>query len=610
MIIGIDVGGTHTDGVLLQNGQVMATTKVLTERTELTGSLLKALDQLLAKQNVAQIQRIVFSTTLTTNLITQKKYPPTGLVVMPGPGVCPANLAIGSANWLLSGSIDHRGRQVANLNQSEVQNMLDELQHSGIKDLAVVSKFSSRNPVLEEDIFAEIRAKVPAVDNIQLGYQVAPGLNFPRRVQTCFLNTAVQREYSNFFHAVQAAVRARGVTARLFLLKADGGTMPLADGLRFGVETVKSGPAAGIMGFLAFSGRGREQQTTLLLDIGGTTTDIALLANGVPLFEPEGVQIGGYLTAVRGLLSRSIALGGDSAVVMENGKPVLLSERRGPAITFGGTQPTLTDALVILGKFTGNQPEKVREFFPTWHGTSASEDVEADSAAPQTTQIIGGISPQPGQVRVARAILNQFLNQVREVYENLLREINSQPVYTIHELLQGTTVRPETMLVVGGPAPALLQELSRELGLPASLPDYHHVTNALGAAVARPTMAHALYADTAQKFYTLTGLKGKQPIKGRFSVNDARHLLLSHLEQQVNAMGDSTDSGTEESAHWEVTHEESFNIVRGFSTQGQIFKLEAQVKPGIEWVIDATSPLAPSADSCSPTTEGGATDER
>lgn len=641
MIIGIDVGGTHTDGVLLDGGRVCRTSKVPTHRDALDRSVLAALDGLVSPETAGLVRRIVFSTTLTTNLISQEKYPPTGLILLPGPGLSVGHLQTAARNWVLSGSVDHRGRKVADLNAGELAALTGELDRSGIRDLAIVGKFSTRNPQLEEAVEEYIREHLPAVDNIQLGHRLGTGLNFPRRVQTTWLNTAVFREYANFLTNVRKAVEERGLAANLFLLKADGGTMPLEEGLHFGVETIKSGPAASIMGFLALGSR--EDRTALLLDIGGSTTDVALMTGGVPLFEPEGVQVGEYLTSVRGLFCHSLPFGGDSPIAVENGRVALLPQRRGPAMIFGGKDPTLTDALAVLGRVEGEHRGTAgkglgRLAHNLWGGAakqktggeSSGENeglsqhagvTNVSAGKPHTVPERNAGSPHchdapgcsgngdqchddPVQDRddnaishgpalccdnalpqridetilyMARSAVQFYCSQLHDAVTALLEEINGRPVYTIHELLEGIRLEPEVLMVVGGPAGALLPSLEEKLGLEAVLPPYHFVANALGAAVARPTLQYSLYADTVQKFYTLTGTGSKQRISGRFSLADARQILLRHTRQSATRI-EGFHGGAE---LVELTREESFHVVRGFSTQGQIMKLEARIKPGI-----------------------------
>lgn len=565
MIIGIDVGGTHTDGVLLHDGCVQKTVKVVTRRDALAESILAALDGLLSGEVADQIRRIVFSTTLTTNLIAQASYPPVGLALIPGPGLPVDGLLIGAQNWVLSGSVDHRGRLVAGLHEMELRTMASDLRDTGIRHLAIVGKFSTRNPQLEEAVEHDIREHVPQIEQIQLGHRIATSLNFPRRVRTTWLNTAVYEEYTRFLTQVQTAVQERGLhRAHLFLLKADGGTMPLEEGLRLGVETIKSGPAASIMGFLALAQE--EKRTSLLLDIGGSTTDLALMTDGVPLLEPEGVQVGDDLTSVRGLLSRSLPYGGDSPLVVQDGQVLLSPKRRGAAILFGGTEPTLTDALAVLGFVQSAYTAKVRDTFQ-----GLGRNLLTSSSA----------HPEDVAEYIAQCAIQYFCTQVHEGVTTLVQEINQRPVYTIHELLTDGQLQPEVMMVVGGPAEALLSALTKELELEPVLPAYHFVANALGAAMARPTFRQMLYADTAQKFYTLTGLPGKQRMTGRFSLADARHILLEHTRTLAKGIADI--QSVQEQV--ELTHEECFHIVRGFSTEGQIIKLEARIKPGIiNWI--------------------------
>lgn len=555
MIIGIDVGGTHTDGILIKAGEIVKISKVPTRHSDLTESILKVLDQLLAAQPKNKLKRLVFSTTLTTNLIAQKKHPPTGLVLIPGPGLNSDWLKIADHNWILSGSIDHRGRRVANLELAELTPVIEEIKRSELTDLAVVSKFSPRNPELEAEVSSKLQEDLsPRSLNIQVGNQVAPVLNFPRRVQTTWLNTAVYREYKNFLHHVQNAIVERNIQAALFLLKADGGTMPLVTGVNFGVETIKSGPAASIMGILALTPRTTEP--TLVLDVGGTTTDLALMVLGAPIFEPEGVLVDDYQTSVRGLLSRSLPFGGDSLVTLSHQNELRLTPKSlGPAAAFGGDQPTLTDALVILGHYAeGDQQRAIKSFVSTLETT----DLEK-------------IRSQ------ANFIIEQFYQHVVKAIDQLLQELNQRPIYTIHELLKNQEIKPQNIIMIGGPAKAILPGLAKRLSLTPILPAYYTVANALGAALARPTVRTTLYADTAEKFYILSDTIGKQQITDNFTVETAKKIIWEHTQSLLQKNPNQTWDKTQ----FEIIYEESFPIIRNSSRRGEIFRLEAQLRPGV-----------------------------
>ncbi len=299
------------------------------------------------------------------------------------------------------------------------------------------------------------------------------------------------------------------------------------------------------MGFLALSND--EQRTALLLDVGGTTTDIAFMTKGVPLFEEKGVQIEKYLTSIRGLLNRSIPYGGDSCIEIDTAGNVIITPRRvGSAVAFGGEKATLTDALVVLGLMKKGDTKRASQ---------ALRDLNKDI----DIQLI------------AKKIVDQFYQIVHKTVNELLTELNTKPVYTIRELLSDNQLKPEVIMMIGGPAEALLHGLADKLELIPIMPLYHQVANALGAAVARPTLETSLYADTAQRFYRLSRMDGKVRIQGRFTIYIARKILLEHTQKLANQINNV-----------EITHEESFNIVREFTTQGQILHLTAQIKPGID----------------------------
>ena len=142
--------------------------------------------------------------------------------------------------------------------------------------------------------------------------QLGGALNFPRRVATAYFNCAVWRLYNQFATAVERALAGMGLGhVKVNMLKADGGTMPLPRSRRMPVQSIFSGPAASVMGIIALTDIFHD---SVILDIGGTTTDIAIFADGAPLIEREGIAIGSHPTLVPALKVLSIGIGGDSAI--------------------------------------------------------------------------------------------------------------------------------------------------------------------------------------------------------------------------------------------------------------------------------------------------------
>ncbi|MEN8781723.1 MAG: hydantoinase/oxoprolinase family protein, partial [Desulfobacterales bacterium] len=351
MIIGLDVGGTHADVVLLGDSGLVREIKVPTDPENLFKTVLAGLETIMAGIDPHQIRRIVLSTTLTTNAIAQKKLPPVGMIVSSGPGVDPESYRTNSHYFAVAGSIDHRGREVAPISVNEIQKVAEGFKAEGIRNVGIVGKFSVRNPQ------HELRVNKILKDHFErlfMGHQVSGNLNFSRRVATTYLNAAVYPIHRSFFDAVKKSLVQKGLNVPLYILKADGGTMNLEASMEFPGQTILSGPAASVMGAVGFA---PIDMDAMVMDIGGTTTDMAVIRNRIPLLHPIGVRLGGFRTLIRSLETRSIGIGGDSSVKVSDGELIIGPEREGPAMAFGGSNPTPTDALFVLGEMTGGDRE-------------------------------------------------------------------------------------------------------------------------------------------------------------------------------------------------------------------------------------------------------------
>ena len=352
MIIGLDVGGTHTDVVLLDQQGVVRDIKVSTDASNLFTTVLEGLESVMADVDPEAVKRVVLSTTLTTNAIVQNKIPEVGIIVSSGPGIDPRHFQTNAHYFPVSGSIDHRGREIEPVDPEEIKRVSQELLARGIRHLGVVGKFSVRNPAHELQIKAHLG---DGFEKVFLGHLISGHLNFPRRIATAYLNASVYPVHKEFFEAVQQSLEARGLTMPIRILKADGGNMNFASSIEFPGQTILSGPAASVMGAIGYA---VNTEDSLVLDIGGTTTDMTFLMGGVPLLAPLGINIGGYRTLIRSLDTRSIGVGGDSLVRLSGQRIEVGPERLGPAMAYGGPVPTPTDALLVLHKIENGDREK------------------------------------------------------------------------------------------------------------------------------------------------------------------------------------------------------------------------------------------------------------
>ena len=178
MIIGIDVGGTHADGVLLDGVRVVAKHKVIVDQEHLNESIISLLEALVPDERRV-LDRIHLSSTLCTNAIVTDSLDPVGMLLQAGPGLNPQFLAQGGPTWFLDGAIDHRGHIIRDPNLADVDDAIVAMKQAGIESVGVVSKFSYRNNSHEKYIADRLTGHFP---HISLGHRISGLPNFPRRV--------------------------------------------------------------------------------------------------------------------------------------------------------------------------------------------------------------------------------------------------------------------------------------------------------------------------------------------------------------------------------------------------------------------------------------------
>lgn len=547
MIIGLDVGGTHTDAVLIDKEGIRSFSKIPTDTTNLFDGVWRALEEVTRGIPPEKILRAVLSTTLTTNAIAEEKLEKAGMIVSSGPGMDPESHRTGKNYFCVSGSIDHRGREIEPVDRLEIEAVAARLQAEGVRHVGVVGKFSVRNPEHEMQI---ARILDNTFDYVVMGHRISGNLSFPRRIATSFLHASVYSMHRKFFEAVHESLKRKGLDVPIHILKADGGTMSLASSLDSPGQSILSGPAASVMGSLPFAS---EDQETLVLDIGGTTTDMAILICGSPLLDPLGIELGGYKTLIRALRTRSIGLGGDSVVRVTDGKILIGPGRQGPAMAYGGPVPTPTDALFVLGKMT-----------------NGDRNAAVSGFALIAEQL--GLSVEEAAIRV----FDHACNSILEAAAHMVHEINGKPVYTVHEILEGHVVRPSEILVLGGPAPCFAARLAALTDFDVRVVPRWGVANAIGAALARSTCEVALFVDTERGIALAPEEDFSESVKRDFDKEDAARLAQKLLRSKALKEG-----GSDTELEMEVVEQSQFNMVRQFYTSGRNIRVKVQAKPGL-----------------------------
>ncbi len=553
MLIGIDVGGTFTDGVLCSEGRIINSAKHPTKEDDLQDSIFAVLDDLLqgikSSNKTSSITQVVLSTTLVTNLLASGGGDEVALVLLPGPGLNFRNIDFLPHTYIATGAINFRGRVTEPLDQKEIEEIGKLIVDAGLHKVAVVGKFSQRNSSHERKVEEILKGRYSHLEVFR-GFEVSGQLNFPRRAVTTYYTAVTREKWARFAAGIEKAIRDRGIASPINILKADGGTMPLEVSLHYPCETVFSGPAASVMGAFALT---MDRQTSVVVDIGGTTTDLALILEGKPLYASRGAVIGGRYSHVRSFAVRSIPLGGDSAIRWAGDSVTIGPDRLGPAACFGGPVATPTDAVNFLGE-----------------GKLGSLSLSVGA--------LENVARRAGLT--ARELAQTIVLQVNERLEESIKEIfkawEQEPAYKIWEIVNKRPVELDRAVGIGAAAESFVPSLANRLGCRALVHRYSPVANALGAAVARPTLSLLMHADTEQQTYylNLEGISGK--ISPGWQLKDAKELARKQLQQIAEKRGIGRYAD-----RYEFFLEEQFNMIRGWLTAGKLFDVGVQIAPGI-----------------------------
>lgn len=566
IMLGIDCGGTHTDAALLavntqtREARLLAFAKTTTSHENLPASIAEVVRVLSQSASPAQADRATFGTTLEINALVQGRADKVGLALAAGPGLDPAHFGIGEAVCIVPGGLDHRGVEVSPLYLEALEKEARDWKRQGIAAIACVSKFSPRNPAHEEKM-AEVAKRASGLP-VCMGHKLSGKLNFPRRIATAYYNAAVEKLHNRFLDAVENGLAALGVKSSLRLLKADGGAIPFAVSRKDSVQSILSGPAASVMGALALWPEA-ESGCSLLLDMGGTTTDMALLLNGSPVVDRRGMAILGRRTLVRSLASVSIGVGGDSVLRVSrnaSGEPEVTvgPEREGPAMAFGGDRPTFLDCLNALD---GENSDFERG------------DVQAGIAGLRKLASEHGFAEADYQ-KIALAAIGQALAQISEAAYNLVEGINERPVYTLAELKAAKEARPTKACLVGGPSRCLKARLAQALGMDVSIAPHSEVANAIGAALSLPTASLEVYADTGRGELSAPALGVRERIPANCSLEQVKDRACELLAQKLKADG-------AEDGRVEVIEADLFATLDDYGRGSRDMRVTCQARPGI-----------------------------
>lgn len=348
MRLGIDTGGTCTDAVLLDEADgLVASAKSLTTHHDLYQGIATAVRAALATapgDARARIGLVGLSTTLATNALVEGQGGRAGLVMV---GFGHESLARGGLGQALgqapvafvSGGHDAGAQERQPLDLAALDAAIARMAPS-VDAFAVTAAFAVRNPAHEQAVADRIVALTGRP--VTLSSELTARLDAPRRALTTLLNARLVPRIGQLIEAVERYLAETGITAPLMVVRGDGALMAAEVARRRPVETILSGPAASVVGAAHLSGL----RHAVISDVGGTTTDVALLEDGQPRLAPEGALVGGFQTMVEAVALQTSGLGGDSETHFDDAGRLRLGPRRlVPLALVADRHPQVLDVL-------------------------------------------------------------------------------------------------------------------------------------------------------------------------------------------------------------------------------------------------------------------------
>ncbi len=283
--LGIDAGGTYTDVALLDltTGKVVVYAKSLTTRPDPSDGIRNALAKI-NKEFLPEVSMISLATTFATNAIVEDRGAEAGLILI-GYDEKPADIPVTTRVLMVDGGHTVSGDEKAPLDLSFLRENLDSFLN-GLEAVAITGFFSVRNSDHEHQAARLIRERHDV--SIVLGHQLSMRLDAMRRATTAWWNARLIPLVRNLIRATENVVSEMNISAPLMIVKGDGTLMSVEMSMDRPIDTILSGPAASILGakFLA------NTENALIVDMGGTTTDMALLIDGRVAINPQGAQVG------------------------------------------------------------------------------------------------------------------------------------------------------------------------------------------------------------------------------------------------------------------------------------------------------------------------------
>ncbi len=478
-IVGVDVGGTFTDLVLVDEAQgSVRVAKVLSTPENQAYGVLAALDD--AGVALAEVDQVVHGTTVTTNALLERKLARCGLITTRGFRDC---LELGRRSrphaYGLTGNfepliprelrfeveerMDAEGEVVRPLDEAGVARAVEALKRLGVESLVIHFLHAYANPAHERRAH-EIAAPLWPNAHITMGHAVMSEYREFERGVTAAVNAAIQPLLGRYIGRLGDELSTRGYARDLLVMQGNGGTISSRIAAEFAVCTVMSGPASGVMA-AAFTAERTGLENVITYDMGGTSTDVGLIRGGLPEVSPELELEYAMPIHVPMVEVRSIGAGGGSIARVDEAGMLRVGPESAGALPGpicygrGGRRPTITDANLILGRLA---PDGL---------LSVDRPVALDEVRAIVAAEVGGplgLDAEAAAVAIVRVANDRMAGAIRMV-----------------SLARGHDPRDFALMAFGGAGPMHASALARALAVPTVLvPARPGIANAVGCAIA------------------------------------------------------------------------------------------------------------------------------
>lgn len=489
--LGLDTGGTYTDAVALDGARrIIASAKSLTTHWDLAiglaGAIRGVLEALPHGTRRKDVSLVCVSTTLATNAVVENRFSRicTLLVGFDAKMVERSGLKRegGGVIVRVRGGHEPTGHESEPLDEAAIEQAVREF-GAEVAAFAVAGQFSVRNPSHEERARDLIRAL--CAKPVTCSHELSSKLDAPKRALTAALNARLTPQIRHLLDALAEVLEREEIAAPLMIVKGDGTLMKAEVALEYPVETVLSGPAASVVGASFLSGR----QDFVVSDMGGTTTDVAVVEGGRPVVSSDGAVIGGWRTMVEAIDVRTCGLGGDSEVGFDREQRLTVGPRKAMPLSLLARQfpSVLTDLRQLA------EAERIPPFAPrfAYRNPGREQPASLDRLEERVWQ---ALAPQPRRLdQVANSA--QALEALRRLVDRGLASLAAfTPSDAMHVLGRQQTWNTEAARL--GACVLATEERNararRERDTPEGISErvYQHVVRAAGRIVLESTLAH------------------------------------------------------------------------------------------------------------------------